>query len=340
MLPGAKESWDSLKVIFNPIDFKPVYFMSMKYNFSVIWPNDGKMQNFMLGLQSHSSFHPSPYSFYSQYTDHDESHISRTIESILDDDQHRRETGEIIHSVVSLPIQALIDHPDTNLLNVLPIAPLHNLTLIVNTFVGYLAKLDLDVASQFISDLPFTRDRHQGNELVGFPGRQCRIISKSMDKLRSRLPPLHILEKRLDLNSNSKQELNIDYTSPDYKFFSMWKLTDVVDNLTNLTYSVTRAILDPKWKEKWQHFSNSFEEFKETFLRIHPTKKGRHFISPKLHNILVHLVSYIENHEHSLHRCHEQAFETFHSRFKAFETKFKIAKVTSSKIIILSKLDQ
>ena len=108
----------------------------------------------------------------------------------------------------------------------------------------------------------------------------------------------------------------------------MWKLTDVVDHLAHLTYSVTRAILDPKWKEKWQGFSDSFEQFKEMYIRIHPPKRGLRLLSPKLYNILVHLVPYIEEHQHSLHRCHEQAFETFHSKFKAFEQKFKIPKVT------------
>ena len=105
----------------------------------------------------------------------------------------------------------------------------------------------------------------------------------------------------------------------------MWKLTDVVDHLAHLTYSVTRAILDPK---KCQGFSDSFEQFKEMYIRIHPPKRGLRLLSPKLYNILVHLVPYIEEHQHSLHRCHEQAFETFHSKFKAFEQKFKIPKVT------------
>lgn len=121
MIPGASESWRSVRMIFNSIDFKPFYAMSLQYRFTVLWPNDGKMQNLLLGLQNHSSFNPSPYCHFSQYSQCDEHHIVRTINTILDDNQQRIDRNEPAnrhHSVADRPIQPLIDHPNDNLLEV------------------------------------------------------------------------------------------------------------------------------------------------------------------------------------------------------------------------------
>lgn len=183
ILPGAAESWHSVRVVFDPIDFKPLYAMSLKYGFEVLWPNDGKMQNFLLGLQNHSSRHPSPYSLFSQFVKHNQPHIVRTINTIISDNNRRIETGEASnkhHSVVAPPIQALIDHPNKMLIDVITIAPLHNGVLLVNSFIEMLARLNLQVASSFISSLPFTRDLQKGNALTGFACNHSHIILNSM----------------------------------------------------------------------------------------------------------------------------------------------------------------
>jgi hypothetical protein len=331
IVPGAKESFESIRLIFDPIEFKTLYAMSLTYKFEVLWPNDGEMQNMLLGLQNHSSFHPSPYSLFSQYSSRNQPDIVRTVETILQDNQKRLETGEgpnLHHSVAARPIQALIDHPNNNnLRDVLTIAPLHNLTLIVNTFIGMACKLNLDVTSDFISNLPFTRSRHQGNELVGFAGEHCQIISKSMPQLRNRLPPLAVLNQSRGLDSNSKDELRVDYASPQFTFLTFWKLTDVIEALNHLIHAVTTAKLYPDWREVWNNFQVSWNVFSDDYLRIFPSRNGRHLVSPKIHNILVHLPSYLEEHQHSLFRCHEQAFETFHQKFKVFESRFPFPKV-------------
>jgi hypothetical protein len=54
---------------------------------------------------------------------------------------------------------------------------------------------------------------------------------------------------------------------------------------------------------------------------------GRQRTSPKIHNLIEHLPIYLAKQQHSLHRCHEQAFETFHKKFRDFEKTIPFPKV-------------
>jgi hypothetical protein len=148
-----------------------------------------------------------------------------------------------------------------------------------------------------------------------------------MGKLRKSLPPIELLNKSLETSGNSKEELRIDYSSPEFTFLTMWKLTDVIEALNNLTSGVTTARLFPNWMDLWQQFQITWTTFSNDFVLSFPCSGGRHLVSPKIHNILVLLPNYIHDHQYSLFRVHEQAFETFHQKFKAFEQTFSIPKV-------------
>lgn len=324
LIPGASESWKSVRLIFDSWDFKPLYEMSKQFHFEVVFPNDGKMQNYLLGLQPHSSFHPSPYSLYSQFTARNNPGTIRTIKTIIADNEDRINTNQDAnqhHSVGARPIQALVDHPNENLLDVVTIAPLHNGVLLTSSFVEMSAKLDLDVTAKFISDLPFTRDRRQGNDLKGFAGNHSRIIMKSMRKLRKLLPRRSALTQ----DQNSKSE--IDYSSEQYKFEAMWELTDVIEALSDIVHTVTSPKLYlQEFHDAHNRFTLHWRIFSQAFLNIFP-RKHRHLTSPKIQNILVHLPDYIDRHQHSLFRVHEQAFETFHKTFNTFEKTIPFPKV-------------
>jgi hypothetical protein len=62
-----------------------------------------------------------------------------------------------------------------------------------------------------------------------------------MSKLRKCLPPIEVLNRSLETNGNSKEELRIHYSSPEFTFLTMWKLTEVIKALNNLTSDVMTA---------------------------------------------------------------------------------------------------
>jgi hypothetical protein len=134
-----------------------------------------------------------------------------------------------------------------------------------------------------------------------------------MNKLRKRLPPRHILNERLNVNINSKGEVN--YSSPDFPTG-----VSLANNSTNWTVVA------------------------EAYSRIFPSTHGRHLTSPKIHTILEHLATYIENHQHSLFHCNEQGSSKLSTKGlnKAFEKSISFPKLgfsnlTRNKIVLIIK---
>jgi len=199
MLPGGKETFESVRLLFDSVNFRDLFQQCTDYHGEVTAPNDGKMQNLMLGVGQHSSTFPSVYNLSSQNRLRSEPQIIRTAATVAADNRRRiEEKGQPAdhNSVEAEPIDFLMSHPIKDLSVVLPIAPLHGCILIANHFVKYLVKLDITVAIAWITRLRVKPNPRRGKDgLSGFLGNHCRIILKSTSQLRRLVPSLEKLSK-------------------------------------------------------------------------------------------------------------------------------------------------
>ena len=70
LIGGAYESIDSVRFLFNEVNFKDLVDQCDAHGGSIVIPVDMKMQALLLGLQNQSSRYPMPYDLWSQRAQH------------------------------------------------------------------------------------------------------------------------------------------------------------------------------------------------------------------------------------------------------------------------------
>jgi hypothetical protein len=326
LIPGADESTENVRLIFNKMNFRELFDQCDQYSGEIVAPNDGKMQNKMLGIGPHSSRFPCPYRLWSQNRTHSRPEIVRTAATVSADNIRRMKAkGKPIdfNSVEAEPVKFLLEHPNKNLQDVLTIPPLHNCVLVVNKFVGYLVKLLPDTATTWILGLNCKPNPRRGKDgLTGFAGNDSRKILKSTAALRKLLPSLETVNVNVAKTSGKEE---IDYKSAQYLFKTVWQLVLCIEDLNQIVHRTTSPKLHDDWAESTQDFQRHWLAFSEAYQNINPSSMRNYGLtSPKIHNLLVELPEYISRSQHSLFRVHEQAFETVHSDYKKFEKRYSV----------------
>lgn len=331
LLPGASETFETIRLLFNSQHFQELIEQCKKCPgdkpAEITLPLDGKMQNMVLGIGTHASRYPSPYNLFSQSKQHSRPVTIRTAVGVAADNRSRiAASGKPIdfNSVETDPIELLL-LLNKDLCDVLPIPPLHNCVLIVNTFVAYLVKLIPLVVIAWITKLRIKPNPRRGNSgLSGFAGNECRKIAKSTSALRKLLPSLEDVNAQSP-HSSGKDE--IDYQSAEYLFTTAWTLVYCIEDLDCLIHRTTNLKLHENWLEPIEKLRQHWKSFSEAYQNIHHGSANRDMTTPKIHNLLTVLPEYIMRHQHSLFRVHEQAFESVHADYKKkFEPRYSVPK--------------
>ena len=152
MLPGAKETFSTVREIFDSVYWETLFRMCSNHKIPVYCPVDNKMENLMLGLGQHSSTFPSARCLWSKNIEKSQPEVERTISGVIEDAK-KREKGfpaAQCNSVETRPVQFLIDHPSNIVRDIFPPAQLHNVILSVNLLIGYLLRLDEETTLRWV----------------------------------------------------------------------------------------------------------------------------------------------------------------------------------------------
>ena len=84
--------------------------------------------------------------------------------------------------------------------------------------------------------------------------------------------------------------------------------------------------LHDNWEEAFDEFKADFQALSESYFKVRRRNKNQSLLPPKIRVIVHEMRQWIKDHNCSLYRVSEQAFETIHSNYAEFELLFSVAK--------------
>ena len=322
LAPGMKESFANVRLIFDCLDWVEFFRMCENHGIHVWVPVDCKMENILLGIGPHSSTFPSSRSHWSKNFEKSKPDEERTFTGLLEDAAKRESSpAALCHSVEVEPVRFLIMHPCNSVRDIFPPAQLHNLTLVVNVFVGYALQLYSERALMWLRAVKVSPNEKHGRSSIAFVGNECRTLvdEGSTSTFRSMLPPPEKISEVLLDETASEADKVVFETS-----VCLHLLVDLLEALNSVINSVTTPILSEMWESDISDFADAWSEFRSSYVKVRQNKDKNDVTPPRVHNIIVELPRFIRKHQHSLFRYNEHSFEAVHKQLRLFEAKYQI----------------
>ncbi|MEE8114436.1 MAG: hypothetical protein V3T23_08775, partial [Nitrososphaerales archaeon] len=321
MLVGAKESFASIRVLFDQIDWKSLLDVLPTSQCEWVLPMDMKTGAYALGVGPIGSAFPSPYSLWSPYPKYSKPDSLRSIDRILAQNTLRekrvatctsntKDMYKLYESVHAEPVRLLILLREIELIDVLVPPQLHLLLGIVVTLFNFLCDVDVNVAYSWLADCGVHHSDTHGR--TGFIGKHCRLMTQKSDLL---LKYAHVCIP----NSEFPERIALLKKSVSSIAACFSALNDVI----RATFGLS---LDSRYNAILIRFGVVYSVMTDLVKSFHRVPAGR---SPDRHTLKVHCLlcdmpRWIARNNASLLRISEQSFETLHSAYHHFATDFKI----------------
>jgi hypothetical protein len=140
------------------------------------------------------------------------------------------------------------------------------------------------------------------------------LVHVKVDVRTSQPPSTACILERLDLNSRSKEDLQIDYSSP-FVFLTLWKFTDVIESL---------PMPSQQQHSQLERDLATISECLECFFGSIPSHFPQH---ARKAPCLSKNAQPSRSSSDLPRRPSEQALGTFHQKFEAFEERFSVPKI-------------
>ncbi len=194
LMNGAKETYDSLSLMFDSLDLAGV--KSLLRNAEFVFPVDMKLANIVLGLGPVGCAFPYAYTLWSPFKKHSQPHVRRTVPSIARDDADRsaaegdsKESGaellQRFHSVYHRPMNFVALFVGEHLSDFIVPPQLHILLGLVKDLYDAVNIFSKDVTAQWLAKIGVHHDDRHGRS--GFIGNDCRKMLASASVLESLL---------------------------------------------------------------------------------------------------------------------------------------------------------
>jgi len=283
-----------------------------------------KFQQYIAGVQQHSSRHGYLYRMWSMFTEHsrpDEIRDKHTLRIDAEAFNIAKEldpttSAILFNNSIHVPTQFIMLNP-LPLLLALPPAILHILLGILKKQLEQLHSLCPQAASELIQSVNVCHSQHRGINGYALVGNDCLKVLKGAHRLMS----MPSLKRKLRILRNDPAPDADDTYVSDKTCHVIHLLQYAMTTFRTAYLGVSKSALPADWHPAIRIFANSHSKFAAAYITLKPqaqTSRNPDLLTPKLFCFINDVPQWILQNNCSLARDHEQAGESQHSDYKRY----------------------
>jgi len=327
MLVGVKESFDTIRTLFDCIEWEELLQLLPLTRVEWVIPMDMKTAAFAVGVGPIGSIYPSVYNLWSMYEKHSAPQQLRTIKGILQQYKLRQQAikshgvdstqaeAKLFQSVHAAPISLVqLLRPDV-ISDVIVPAPLHLELGIVALMYANVVVVDDASAKRWLYDAGVYLSDIHGR--TSFVGKHCKTLCARATLLRD----YAAIRRPAGETLTPPQRRRIEQMRTALK-----AIARCLTAFGQLMHHTGQQQLHPAWEAAVKVFRVEYEAQARALDHFHSVASyrndDRHTL--KVHCLVEDFPLWIKKHNCSSLRISEQSFETLHSKYQEFAARWKI----------------